>query len=131
MATAESYYPAKLADTATLARINEKSRERGQGPKVLPRLFEDANRALLHVGHAVSLERMEGREVALDEVSVWKVDDVEVLFVVWWVRLPAGRTVAVEIGTQAADFLALESTVIGEAMLERAHELAREWLSRQ
>jgi hypothetical protein len=123
MTTGERYFPAKFVDTTTLRRINEKARTVGYGPAALPRLFEDAHRALLHVGHAVSFDRMQGRESPLTDATVWNRGGVDVLLVVWWVRLPDGETVALAIGTQPSDFLPLESTVIGEAMLERAYEM--------
>jgi hypothetical protein len=113
----------KFVDTTTLRRINEKARTVGYGPTALPRLFEDANRALLHVAHAVSFDRMQGRESPLTDATVWNRGGVDVLLVVWWVRLLDGETVALAIGAQPSDFLPLESTVIGEAMLERAHEM--------
>jgi hypothetical protein len=67
MTTGERYFPAKFVDTTTLRRINEKARTAGYGPAALPRLFEDAHRTLLHVGNAVSFDRMQGRESPLTD----------------------------------------------------------------
>ena len=124
------YYPAKFADASALGRLNEKARTLGLGSEVPGRLFDDANRAVLHVGHAVSTDRMAGQDVPLGDATLWTVSgDREVLLVVWWIRLRAGPIVAMVVCVEPDDFQALDDTVIGQDMLDRAHEIAGEWLT--
>jgi hypothetical protein len=128
-------HPARLASVSDLERLSEKARKLRLGQAGNPRLWGDANRAILHVGYAVSTERMRGRPVKPGDATVWTLGDGhDVLLTVWWVRLKPGSIAKapvfpILITMQAEDFTAFDHTAVNEAMVAEAQTLAAEFLT--
>lgn len=82
-------YPARHAAVSQLERLSDTARELGLGSAGNPRLWADANRAMLHPRYAISRELMEGKSNAdSGEGTVWTLaNGLETLLTVWWVRL--------------------------------------------
>jgi hypothetical protein len=132
--TPAATYPARLASVSELERLSDKARELRLGQAGNPRLWADANRAIPHVGYAVSTDRMAGRPAEPGAATVWTIaGDLDVLLVVWWIRLRPGSVAAapvfpILITIQPDDYAALDETVIDEIMLAEAHALGGEFL---
>jgi hypothetical protein len=126
--------PARLASVSELERLSDKARELRLGQAGNPRLWADANRAILHVGYAVSTDRMAGAPTEPGDATVWTIaNELDVLLTVWWVRLKPGSISSapvfpVLITMQPNDYTALDQAVIDEAMLDEAHTLAAAFL---
>jgi hypothetical protein len=128
-------YPARLASVSELERLSDKARELRLGQAGNPRLWADAIRAVRHVGYAVSADRMAGDPAEPGDATVWTIagGKLDVLLVVWWIRLRSDSiapapVLPILITMQPDDYVALDETVIDEAMLAEAHTLAREFL---
>jgi hypothetical protein len=127
-------YPARLASVSELELLSDKARELGLGQAGNPRLWADANRAIAHVGYAVSTDRMAGAPAEPGDVTIWTIaNGLDVLLTVLWVRLKPGSiwpapVFVILITMQPDDWTALDHTVIDEAMLHEAHTLAAEFL---
>lgn len=132
--TSAATYPARLASVSELERLSDKARELRLGQAGNPRLWADAIRAIPHVGYAVSTDRMTGLPAEPGDATVWTIaGDLDVLLVVWWIRLRADSIAPapvfpILITIQPDDYVALDETVIDEAMLAEAHTLAGEFL---
>lgn len=117
-----------------MERLSDKARELRLGQAGNPRLWADAIQAIPHVGYAVSTDRMAGIPAEPGDATVWTIaGDLDVLLVVWWIRLRADSIAAapvfpILITMQPDDYAALEETVIDEAMLAEAHTLAGDFL---
>jgi hypothetical protein len=127
-------YPARLASVSKLERLSDKARELRLGQAGNTRLWADANRAILHVGYAVSADRMAGAPAEPGDATIWTIaGDLDVLLTVWWIRLKPGSSspapvFPIVITMQPDDYTAFDQTVIEEAMLAEAHTLAAEFL---
>lgn len=127
-------YPARLASVSQLEGLSDKTRELRLGQAGNPRLWADANRAILHVGYAVSTDRMAGKATDPGDATIWTIaGDLDVLLTVWWVRLKPGSTsptpvFPILITMQPDDYTALDHGEIDEAMLTEAHALAADFL---
>lgn len=127
-------YPARLASVSQLERLSDKARELRLGQAGNPRFWADANRAIPHVGCAISTDRMAGVPAEPGDAAVWTIaGELDVLLVVWWIRLRPGSIAPapvfpILITVQPDDYVVLDETLIGEAMLAEAHTLAGEFL---
>jgi hypothetical protein len=132
--TSAATYPARLASVSELERLSDKARELRLGQAGNPQLWADAIRAIPHVGYAVSTDRMAGVPAEPGDATVWTIaGDLDVLLVVWWIRLRADSIAPapvfpILITMQPDDYVGLDETVIDEAMLAEAHTLAGEFL---
>jgi hypothetical protein len=78
-----------------LERLSDKARELRLGQAGNPQLWADANRAILHVGYAVSTDRIAGAPAEPGDATIWTIaGDLDVLLTVWWVRLKPGSVSA-------------------------------------
>jgi hypothetical protein len=127
-------YPARLAAASELERLSEKARTLRLGQAGSVRLWAEANRAIAHVGHAVSSDRMAGRPTTPGDATVWTIaGGTDVLLVAWWVRLRPGSTFPAPtypliICMEPEDYVALDESTIGDDMVAEAHALAAEFL---
>ena len=77
-------YPARLASVSDFERLSNKARELRLGQAGNPQLWADANRAILHVGYAVSTDRMAGAPAEPGDATIWTIGgDLDVLLTVW------------------------------------------------
>jgi hypothetical protein len=122
-------WPGRLAAVSELERLSDKARALRLGQAGSVQLWADANRAIAHVGHAVSTDRMAGQPTDPNDATIWTIaDGLEVLLVAWWVRLRAGPTFPLIICMEPRDYTALDGASIDQDMLAQAHRLADEFL---
>jgi hypothetical protein len=125
-----STHPARVASIHDLERLSDKAREQRLGQAGNPRLWADANRAILHLGYAVSTDS----QAALGEATVWTIaGGIDVLLTVWWVRLKPDSVsphtlFPILITMQPDDYQALDHGAINDAMLAEADALAADFL---
>ena len=118
--TSPATYAARAASVSELERLSDKARELRLGQAGNPRLWEDANRAIFHVGYAVSAERMAGTPAEPGDATIWTIaGGLDVLLTVWWVRLKPGSVsrapvFPILITMQPDDYSALDQAVIDE-----------------
>ena len=122
-------FPARLAAASTLLRISEHARSNKLGQGIRPEFFDLVNHAVMHVGHAVSTDRIAGHEVQPGDVTVWTLEDgVDVLLVVWFFLMKAGTAVPMLITMEPEQYAALDHGSISAEWLGKAHERASEFV---
>lgn len=125
----------RLASIAELEAFSDKARELQLGQAGNHHLWSQANRAIQHVGHAVSTDRMAGRPVGPDDVTVWTIEGgVDVVLVAWFIRLRPDTSepdpvFAFLITMTPDDYRALGPAMVDSEMIKTAHRLAEEFLN--
>ena len=133
--TISTTYPARQASTTELERLSDLARELGLGSAGNPRLWADSNRAVLHVGYAVSKDLMaEDPDADRTEGTVWTLaSGHDVLLAVWWVRLKktpvtSASVFPILITMQPEEYVKLTPCQIGGSQVAEAQRLAADFL---
>jgi hypothetical protein len=133
--TTSTRYPARQASITELEGLSDLARELGLGSAGNPRLWADANRAVLHVGYAVSKDLMTQEPGAnRTESTVWTLaSGHDVLLTAWWVRLKktpvtSAPVFSILITMPPEEYVKLTPCQISGNQVAEAQQLAAEFL---
>jgi hypothetical protein len=128
-------YPARQASTTELEHLSDLARELGLGSAGNPRLWAESNRAVLHVGYAVSKDLIaQEPDANTTESTVWTLaSGYDVLLTVWWVRLKktpvtSAPVFPILITLQPEEYAKLTRCQIGGDQVAEAQRLADDFL---